>query len=110
MQFCNGAPTCHVLVEKGACRTHSQQRERERGTRQSRGYDAAYLRLRTWFMSQPENTLCRHCERRGRYEPATDCHHVQPIRDRPELRLEPSNLEPLCVACHAAADAALRIA
>lgn len=31
---------------------------------------------------------------------AKQCHHIAKIEDAPELFDEPSNLVPLCVACH----------
>jgi 5-methylcytosine-specific restriction endonuclease McrA len=39
-----------------------------------------------------------------------EVHHVRPISDRPDLRLEWTNLKSACKPCHAAADAKRRAA
>lgn len=45
MRVCS-EPGCPTLVETGRCAAHRRERERARGTRQERGYDATYDRLR----------------------------------------------------------------
>lgn len=45
MKVC-AEPGCPTLVANGRCRTHEQAGERQRGTRQQRGYDAAHDRRR----------------------------------------------------------------
>jgi 5-methylcytosine-specific restriction protein A len=49
---------------------------------------------------QDAGGLCVRCAERGRYVRATVVHHIQPVEDRPDLRLEPGNLMPLCRDCH----------
>lgn len=49
------------------------------------------------LQSQP---LCRKCEAYGYLEPATCVDHIIDIKDRPELRLDLTNLQPLCDRCH----------
>jgi 5-methylcytosine-specific restriction protein A len=44
--------------------------------------------------------LCLDCLAAGRVTPATDVHHVKPLRTHPHLRLDPSNLRALCAPCH----------
>ena len=44
--------------------------------------------------------LCIDCENRGRTKPMDECHHVVPIKDAPERRLDLTNVAPLCRACH----------
>ena len=39
---------------------------------------------------------CRKCGARGKLE----VDHVKPVRDRPDLAYEPSNLQSLCPRCH----------
>jgi len=34
--------------------------------------------------------------------PATQVHHVEPIKDAPHRLLDPTNLKSVCAACHAA--------
>lgn len=47
-------------------------------------------------MAEP---LCRHCLEQGRYVPSEQVHHVRAIKHGGSL-LDPSNLVPLCLACH----------
>jgi 5-methylcytosine-specific restriction protein A len=47
-----------------------------------------------------ERPLCEDCTSEGRVGAATDVHHKQKLRDRPELKYEEGNLMPLCKACH----------
>ena len=45
--------------------------------------------------------LCQVCLHHGRTTPATEVHHIQKIRDAPELRLKTSNMLSVCEDCHA---------
>ena len=97
-----GIPGCPVLTDGPRCPAHQRQHEQARGSRIERGYDKDWLRLRSWFMGQPENQLCRHCLAKGIVTLAVDCDHVIPFRDRDDpRRLDPKNLQPLCRDCHA---------
>lgn len=71
---------------------------RERGTRQQRGYDAAWQRVRLAHLAA--EPLCRFCKRMGRITAATEVDHIVSIREAPHLRLEDSNLRSLCKPCH----------
>lgn len=62
----------------------------------SRGYGAAWQRMRTIVLS--EEPLCRAC----RSQPSTDVDHIIPVAHRPDLRLARSNLQGLCGSCHRA--------
>jgi 5-methylcytosine-specific restriction endonuclease McrA len=74
-----------------------QSYERQRGTSTARGYDAAWRKLRSQFLQQ--HPACSHP---GCTLPATDVDHIVSIRDRPDLRLDWSNLRPYCHAHHSA--------
>jgi 5-methylcytosine-specific restriction protein A len=63
-----------------------------------RGYDADWKRLRATFLVV--HPICEHCDRRGVTTPARVVNHRIDIRDRPDLRLNESNLEALCKQCH----------
>lgn len=53
---------CGVLISKaGYCTTHARVREQARGTRQARGYDAAFDRAK----QEPEYVTATHCETCG---------------------------------------------
>jgi 5-methylcytosine-specific restriction endonuclease McrA len=72
-----------------------------RAPRRSRGYDQAWLRLRTAHLR--EHPLCVECERLGHLTVADQVDHIIPFRglDDP-LRLDPANLQSLCASHHTA--------
>jgi 5-methylcytosine-specific restriction enzyme A len=87
--------------------------DNRRGSRQSRGYDEAWLKLAEQ-VRRDQRGLCQDCLRRGivlvadgPIDPRTGkprrpiVDHIIPIRTRPDLRLDSSNLQVLCVPCHA---------
>jgi 5-methylcytosine-specific restriction enzyme A len=43
---------------------------------------------------------CRECKRYGKFTNATTVHHMHPLSDRPDIRLESWNLLSLCGHCH----------
>lgn len=52
--------------------------------------------------------LCEVCRAEGRYRyEGLETHHIEKLRERPELLLEDSNLICLCQECHKKADAGL---
>lgn len=93
-------PNCAGLVSNGGryCQQHKWN-----GSRHARGYDNDWVNIRNRFMSKPENQLCRMCLRHGKYVMATDCDHIIPFQGLSDpLRLDVSNLQPLCKACNGA--------
>jgi 5-methylcytosine-specific restriction protein A len=44
--------------------------------------------------------LCEMCLRKDRITVATELHHIRDIADAPHLRLDTSNLMPICKSCH----------
>jgi 5-methylcytosine-specific restriction enzyme A len=71
-----------------------------RASPRQRGYDRDWQRLRARVLAaQP---YCVPCARRGVETQAQMLDHVVSIRDAPERRLDPSNLMPMCWACHRA--------
>ena len=61
-------------------------------------YDNQWKSLSEAF--RDDNPLCHDCDIEGRTTPSEDVHHKKPIRDYPELRLDPCNLVALCKKCH----------
>ena len=57
-----------------------------------------WRRLRVSFLA--EHPLCEDCRKAGRLTSAAHVHHVLERKDRPDLALDPSNLEALCPPCH----------
>jgi 5-methylcytosine-specific restriction protein A len=96
---------CPRLTTGRYCDNHQQHADaqsrswgdgKDRPSRQARGYDARWERVRRAHLrGEP---LCRHCLPRA--VPATVVHHIISIEDAPELRLEESNLMSLCRQCH----------
>lgn len=64
----------------------------------SRGYDRAWRRLASAVLAR--HPLCARCAGLGRVRPADLVDHVEPVRARPDLRLDAENLQPLCAPCH----------
>jgi 5-methylcytosine-specific restriction protein A len=98
-------PRCGNKVTAGHCPEHARRQGQERtlrqGTRHERGYDNQWVKLRDWFIKQPENALCRMCEQEGRAIESAEVDHIVPFRglDDP-LRLDPTNLQGLCKTHH----------
>jgi 5-methylcytosine-specific restriction protein A len=71
-------------------------------SRQSRGYGAAWSRVRLRVLAR-DGHLCRRCALAGRVTVGTEVHHVLPkARGGTD---DMANLEVLCHDCHLAADA-----
>lgn len=67
-----------------------------------RFYDrAAWLQLRKWKLAR--DPLCERCLEKSRASEARHVHHAQTVADRPDLALDPGNLQSLCIACHSSA-------
>lgn len=63
-----------------------------------RGYAADWQRVRLAVLC--DEPLCRPCRAAGRVTEATLVDHVTPLSEG-GARLDRSNLEPMCVGCHA---------
>jgi 5-methylcytosine-specific restriction protein A len=75
-----------------------QAYDMRRGSAASRGYDRDWRKLRAAVLF--DEPLCRFCQEQGRITEATEVDHIKSIAERPDLRLERSNLRPLCTPCH----------
>jgi 5-methylcytosine-specific restriction protein A len=80
------------------CGPKGRARDRERGTAAQRGYDYQWQKFRERYLA--EHPLCMDCNAEGMTTAATDVHHKQKLRDRPDLKYEYDNLLALCSACH----------
>lgn len=49
-----------------------------------------------------DEPLCRMCGALGKAVPAAIVDHIIPVREAPERRLDPTNLQSLCWSHHAA--------
>jgi 5-methylcytosine-specific restriction protein A len=98
-------PGCPGLTwdRSGYCEEHMDlERQRRRtadanrpGPRE-RGYDTLWDRFRDWFLRQPGNQVCALCKKNM----SRVVHHIVPVEERPDLRLDPKNCQALCRECH----------
>ncbi|WP_363549572.1 HNH endonuclease signature motif containing protein [Caldifermentibacillus hisashii] len=58
-----------------------------------------WIRKRELILKRDEYK-CRECKRYGKTSPATTVHHVIPLDQRPDLKLNINNLISLCDKCH----------
>ena len=94
---CGGRITNGVCDRCGPSKRNNAY-DRQRGSAAERGYDYTWQQFRLSYLAM--HPLCVDCEREGRAEAATDIHHRQKLRDRPELKYEESNLMGLCKRHH----------
>lgn len=80
-----------LSLKKPAERAYNRSRDPEL----KRFYGGSMWR---WVSSHvlAEEPICRTCKT----APATCVDHIVPVRERFDLRLDRSNLQPLCVSCH----------
>ena len=76
----------------------------QHGKRRKGRYDATWVRFRIAYLSS--HPYCRDCEERGILNIATEVHHVLPLLQRPDLRLDEANMLSLCKRCHSRRTAA----
>ncbi len=88
------------LFTRPARRESRTRPELPRGKTAERGYDGDWRALRLDHLSR--EPLCRMCQQLGRVTAASMVDHITPIKGREDpLRLADSNLQSLCVPCHA---------
>jgi 5-methylcytosine-specific restriction protein A len=65
-----------------------------------------------WFKCREiklcRDPCCQKCLKRGVFTPATIVHHLKPVTDFPELRLDIDNMESNCASCHSTGHACAR--
>ena len=96
-------PGCGVLTTTGRCEQHQVKHgwgdDRERGTRQDRGYGKKYQRERKYIFRR-DNKLCQPCLAEGRTTPATEIDHVIPYSMGGDDNH--TNKQAICDDCHKA--------
>ncbi len=94
-------PGCGMLVERGRCPEHAQERQRaahrsydrRRPKTAARGYGGAWQKLSRAYLQT--HWLCEDCGHRK----AVLVDHVKPIKEGGAM-LDPWNLQALCWSCH----------
>ena len=94
-------PQCRAIRHADKCEACGWEKKRwgwkDRGTRQQRGYDQAWLGLRTRKLAR--YPLCEVCEATGITTVATEVHHIVPFKGvRDPRRLQWDNLQSICRA------------
>lgn len=79
---------------RGYCAAHAQWRDQMRGNSGERLYGARWQKFRAWFIAR--RPICEDCGRAA----TAEVHHLEKVRDRPDLRLVESNCRGLCKPCH----------
>jgi 5-methylcytosine-specific restriction endonuclease McrA len=92
------APWLPSRAERLAAFRVEQERYNPRPPSSQRGYGVDWRALRREHLA--DEPYCRACARNGLEVPAVMVDHIKTIRDAPERRLDPSNLQSLCYRCH----------
>ena len=93
LSFCS---KCNGIKESCSCNQRPEIREEKKTA--ARGYDWAWTQLSKRFRA--ENPFCQVCYENGKLTGVDHVHHIQPIRDAPQLRLDWNNLMSVCKRCH----------
>lgn len=72
--------------------------DKNRPNSYQRGYDNSWKVVRKYHLEN--NPLCELCLKDGLYTAGQEVHHKIKLKDRPDLRDDPSNLQTLCKSCH----------
>lgn len=80
--------------------TADEIRELIRNDRTDEFYNSKAWRRLSHRVIREEHGECRLCRSEHRLTRAVLVHHIQPLREHPELAYERSNLMPLCHDCH----------
>ena len=96
-------PGCPRLSHARFCDEHRRLANRltssRRGDSTQRGYDAAWQKLRAWYIR--EHPFCEDCLEQGVFTTwRVEVDHIIPISVRPDLRLDPDNLRTRCQYHH----------
>lgn len=76
-----------------------RKKEKWRGSRQERGYDGDWDKLRLAYKDKVHG-LCEECRRKGWPEFCDVIDHMIPVEDDPAKRLDEWNLDALCHVHH----------
>lgn len=94
-----GSALCPACLDKAESR-HTHYDANVRDKRSARFYASTqWIRLRDLILSRA-GYQCVLCKQQGKLTPATEVHHIVPIRVDWSKRLEMNNLMCLCHKCH----------
>lgn len=90
---------CGGFKTNGKCNRCNTYRGKHQQTTKERGYGHDWRKFREMMLANGE-AICRDCQAEGLVTPSVELHHKIKIRDRPDLRLEPTNVMGLCLRHH----------
>lgn len=100
----NGYCSKHQQYAKEQRRLRQSVYDQHRGSSSSRGYDAAWQKLRIQVKERDSwLCVCNRCKEMGRIRPVTKSdpvHHILPVETHPHLRLDIRNCESHTFFCH----------
>ena len=89
-------PGCNVLTREGRCPVHPYRNDRHRTSAASRGYDSDWTRLRNAYIrAHPICEIRQKCSGAA----AVEVDHILALANGGE-RLDETNLQSTCKACH----------
>ena len=101
---CSG-PGCRRLTDRRFCDecrpAYWRATDARRGTSAERGYDHTWQKLTKALACHPDYALCVRCNERGIVRAREVFDHIVPL-SAGGARLDPANIQPLCVSCHSA--------
>lgn len=93
LSFCS---RCNGIRSECECNHRLDVRESQKTSARGYGWDWTQLSKRY----RTENPFCQVCYDKGKLTGVDHVHHIQPIKDAPQLRLDWNNLQSVCKACH----------
>lgn len=95
---------CPETTTTSYCDNHRTIQHTEYRMNRTDDREQAFYKSRAWIRTRDHkramNPLCEHCMRADRYVPVDDIDHITPIKVDWTRRLDLSNLQSLCRACH----------
>lgn len=111
-------PMCPALIHDGKskCEEHRLQQQsritKEYAAKHTNSKYVQFYNSRTWrqlsINHRKQQPLCMHCLEHHITKPADVADHVIEIREAYHMRLDTTNLESLCHACHNSKTARVR--
>ena len=72
--------------------------KQQKAAKDSQTYDWQWRKASKQF--RIENPWCVECLAEGFVKESEHVDHIEPVVNRPDLRMDPSNWQVLCTACH----------
>lgn len=90
---------CRTLVTTGRYCENHKRRQRNKGSNNKSFYNSQHWKDVKAFCYQRDQGKCTECGKFV-YGHSAQHHHIVPIRERSDLKLDPNNITTLCPTCH----------